>query len=377
MKIIVVGGGAAGIFAAIRASEVSKERVILLERTSQLLAKVKISGGGRCNVTHGCFEPKHLVENYPRGKQELLGPFFTFQPQQTIDWFESHGVPLKKEADGRMFPATNTSQTIIDTLLKAAAGVDIRLQSHIEKIEKTAAGFAIHLKDEILQCDRLLLATGSNPKGHEYARALGHTIVEPVPSLFAFNVKNFVLSDLSGVSVQDAVISCDGFQTSGPLLITHFGFSGPAILRLSAFAARFLNQHQYRTTFTINWIPSKELKKDDPPPLPKSLWKKLLLLAGIPLDKTLRDLKDKEFEKFVEKLKKWPFELDGKTTHKEEFVTAGGILLKEVNFKTMESKIVKNLYFAGEVLDVDGITGGFNFQNAWTTGWIAGSAIGA
>ncbi len=389
VEIVIMGGGAAGIFAALAAKQAHPDAsVVVLEKTAVLLSKVKVSGGGRCNVTHACFDPKELIKNYPRGEKELLGPFHRFQPRDTIEWFESRKVKLKTESDGRMFPVTDSSSTIIDCLLSEARklGVDIRLRQRVEKIEKGT----IHLKDNPpLTCSHLILASGSSPEGFTCAAALGHTIQPPVPSLFTFNVPTSLLKELSGVSVESAAVKVGPYTQTGPLLITHFGFSGPAILKLSAWGARFLHDKNYRTEFTINWLPklSQEelfrqllhLKEQSPQKtllalnpfyLPKNLWKELL---GI--DKTLANLSKKQLQELTQKLHADKYQMEGKTTHKEEFVTCGGVNLKEVDFKTMQSKICPGVYFAGEILDIDGVTGGFNFQNAWTTGYIAGSSI--
>ncbi|HUD01644.1 MAG TPA: NAD(P)/FAD-dependent oxidoreductase [Rhabdochlamydiaceae bacterium] len=390
MNLIVIGGGAAGIFAALAAKQAHPAlSVLVLEKTAVLLSKVKVSGGGRCNVTHACFDPQQLVKNYPRGEKELLGPFHRFQPRDTIEWFESRGVKLKTESDGRMFPVTDSSSTIIDCLLSEARklGVEIRQRQRVEKIEK---GFIVHLKDSpALNCTHLILATGSSPEGYASAESLGHTIQPPVPSLFTFNVPTSPLKELSGVSVEAATVDVGPFTQTGPLLITHFGFSGPAILKLSAWGARFLHEKNYRTPFSINWIPKLsqeelfrqlfQLKEQSPQKtllslnpfyLPKNLWKELLAN-----DKTLANLSKKELQDLSQKLHADIYQMDGKTTHKEEFVTCGGVTLKEVDFKTLQSKICPRLYFAGEVLNIDGVTGGFNFQNAWTTGYIAGTSI--
>lgn len=378
---IILGGGAAGFFAALRAKEKSPQaRVLLLEKTATLLAKVRISGGGRCNTTHACFDPKLLVKNYPRGHQELLGPFHRFQPRDTIEWFESRGVKLKTEADGRMFPVTDRSETIIACLLGEAKklGVEIRLHARIVEIEK---GFTLTLQDgSCLTTKRLLLATGSNPEGHRWAEAFGHTIQKPVPSLFTFNVPTSPLKELSGVALNPVELKLEGtsFTQTGPLLITHFGFSGPAALKLSAWAARHLFEKEYHTNLIINWVPDKTIdqiallvkKEENPFKFPKNLWKALL---GPLATKRLAELSNKEALALAQKLHADPYLIEGKTTNKEEFVTCGGVTLKEVDFKTMESKLCPNLFFAGEILDIDGVTGGFNFQNAWTTGYIAGS----
>lgn len=396
--VIIIGGGAAGVFSALAAkTRYPHAQVLLLEKTAALLAKVKISGGGRCNVTHSCFDPKILTHHYPRGNQELLGPFHRFQPLNTIEWFESRGTFLKTEEDGRMFPTTDDSETIIHTLLNEARslGVEIRLKQHVTSITRHNENFLIELKEGSSICKNLILATGSNPQGWALAEHLGHTITPPVPSLFTFNIPSSPLKELSGVSVEKVTLSLPGFNSTqtGPLLITHFGFSGPAALKLSAWAARFLHKHQYRCELLVNWLPdlSKEeiyhqlsgLKKsaaqktlisENPFKLPKNLWKTLLQKYPDQLNKNFADLSLKFFHTLAEDLLQSSYLIEGKTTHKEEFVTCGGIVLKEIHFKTMESKICPHLFFAGEILDIDGVTGGFNFQNAWTTGFIAGSS---
>lgn len=344
--LIVVGGGAAGVFAAIHAKEANPDaKVLLLEKTAVPLAKVKISGGGRCNVTHSCFDPKILIQNYPRGGRELLGPFHRFQPRDTIDWFESKGVKLKTESDGRIFPTTDRSETIIECLLSHARkiGVEILL---IQKVQTISKGFEIVLKDKTLTCRKLLLATGSNAEGFAWATSFGHSIQKPVPSLFTFNVPSSPLLELSGISVQKGKLQIGPFSQTGPLLLTHFGFSGPAALKLSAWAARYLYEKEYRTQLVIDWLPEENI-------FAKKLAKALS----------------------THNLRADPYQIEGKTTNKEEFVTCGGVTLKEVDFRTMESKICPGLYFAGEILDIDGVTGGFNFQSAWTTGFISGQNV--
>lgn len=384
---VIIGAGPAGLFAAIRCKEQNpKASVIVLEKTNQPLAKVRISGGGRCNVTHHCFNPQELIQNYPRGSKELLGPFHTFQPKDTISWFEARGVFLKTEEDGRMFPTTDSSETIIHCLLTAAhlAGVDLRRQQSIQSIEKKGEKFLITLADGAIEADQLLLATGSSPWGHKIAERLGHKIIDPVPSLFTFNVPTSPLLDLAGVSVPKATVSIKGlpFQKTGPLLITHWGFSGPAILKLSAWAARELHMSGYKATLLINWtdFPNEEtlyqsLKEDPLQTLPKSLCIKLLSALDIDPKEPLAKLPHKTLRKLSSKLTSDPYQIEGKTTYKQEFVTAGGVHLKEIDFKTLQSKLTPNLFFAGEILNIDGITGGFNFQNTWTTGFIAGSAM--
>jgi predicted Rossmann fold flavoprotein len=388
--LIVIGGGAAGFFAALSAKSANPHaKVALLERSAVLLAKVKISGGGRCNVTHACFDPALLVQNYPRGSQELRGPFHRFQPRDTIHWFESRGVSLKAEKDGRVFPISDRSESIIECLLSEAhkLGVEIHLRQRLEAITKTEMGFTVGS----FSCKRLILATGSSAEGHKWAEALGHSIQKPVPSLFTFNVPDSPLKELSGISVDEVELHIVGSSLTqkGPLLITHFGFSGPAALKLSAWGARFLHEQQYRVELAINWLPHltaeqifeqlSQLKKTAPQKplsnlfnLPKNLWRQL-----VNDERRLNDFSVKELQVLAQKLHRDVYQVDGKTTHKEEFVTCGGVTLREVNFKTMESKMCPGLYFAGEILDIDGVTGGFNFQNAWTTGYIAGSTAGS
>lgn len=355
LDLLVLGAGAAGIFGAIAAKSAHpKIQVIVLEKTAVLLAKVRISGGGRCNVTHACFDPKALVQNYPRGQKELLGPFHRFQPKDTIEWFESRGVRLKTEKDGRIFPITDSSETIIACLLSEAKrlGVEIRLRQKVERVERIEGGFQVG-EDT---CRHLLLATGSGKDGYTFAKHLGHTIQEPVPSLFTFNVPTSPLLGLSGIAVPDVQLTIGPFTQRGPLLLTHFGFSGPAALKLSAFAARYLYENKYLVPLEIDWLPDideAEIATATKPLLPKNLWR---ALGGHSLHKDI-------------------YQVEGKTTHKEEFVTCGGITLKEIDFRTMQSKLCPGLFFAGEILDIDGVTGGFNFQNAWTTGFIAGTSL--
>lgn len=356
---VIIGGGAAGIFAAIRAKEANPDlKVLLLERTATLLAKVRVSGGGRCNATHACFDPKELINNYPRGKKELLGPFHRFAPLDTIAWFEARGVKLKTEKDGRMFPTTDSSQTIIDCLLGECdrLGVDIWKQFKVETIEKKSDHFCINSD---LNCRHLMLASGSAKQGYAWAKQLGHTIKTPIPSLFTFHSPTSSLKELSGISMPDVEVKLNGLphKVRGPLLITHFGFSGPAIIKLSAWAAPFMFECNYKAELIINWLPDLsgvDVEAQDVSRLfPKSLWRAL----------SNHNLHNDRYA------------IDGKTMFKKEFVTCGGINLKEVNFKTMESKVCQGLYFAGEILDIDGITGGFNFQNAWTTAHIAANSL--
>jgi len=397
--VIVIGGGAAGVFAAIAAKNTNPLlSVLLLEKTGTMLSKVRISGGGRCNVTHACFEPALLVKNYPRGEKELLGPFHRFQPRDTLEWFQSRGTPLKTEEDGRMFPVTDRSETIIDTLLTEAKrlNITIRLKTSVLNIKKEPNSFLLTLAEETLSCKNLILTTGSHPQGFQWAQHLGHTIVPPVPSLFTFNVPSSPLKELSGVAVEKVSLHLPGFayRQAGPLLITHFGFSGPAVLKLSAWGARFLHEHQYRQELIINWLPGssesatvdlltslkenasqKTLLSENPFKFPKNLWKVFLASTlGELSQEPLAKISLKLLRSLAQRLHHDPYLIEGKTTHKEEFVTCGGVLLKEIHFKTMESKECPHLFFAGEILNIDGVTGGFNFQNAWTTGFIAGSS---
>lgn len=381
-RVIIIGGGAAGIFAAAQCKDCE---VIVLEKTRQLLSKVRISGGGRCNVTHSEFDPKKLTHHYPRGHRELLGPFHHFQPKDTIAWFEGQGVALKREEDGRMFPTTDHSETIIACLLNAAKHADIRSEHGVSKIEKKEEGFTVHLeKGDTLECDYLILATGSHPKGHALAASLGHTIVPPVPSLFTFNIPTSPLLDLAGIVAENVELILGEFKQRGDLLLTHWGFSGPAALKLSAWAARSLHACDYRTTLTVNWTndvhlldqlkqqkPFRTLEAENPFHLPMNLWKRLIALADIPANLPLGHVPNKAFSKLIRS----EYAIEGKTTYKQEFVTCGGVDLKEIDFRTMESRMAANLFFTGEVLNIDGVTGGFNFQNAWTTAFLAGSAI--
>lgn len=394
-KIIVIGGGAAGFFSALAAKESNPEaEVILLERFAQTLSKVRVSGGGRCNVTHACFDPRLLVQHYPRGSRELLGPFHQFQPSDTIEWFRVRGVSLKEERDGRMFPTTDSSETIINCFLKEVQRLGIKIipQTKLQSIEKTENGFKLNTgTNSPLFADRLILATGSAKEGWEFAQNFGHTIQKPVPSLFSFNIPSFALVHLSGVSVKSVKLQLkeSPFIQTGPLLITHWGFSGPAALKLSAWGARFLSEQNYQASLLIDWLPdltdatiqssleagrvtTQQIGSFKTFDLPKNLWLMLCERAEIAPQQLLNQLNKSSLLKLCGILKRDSYQIAGKTTNKEEFVTCGGITLSEVNFKTMESKCCKNLFFCGEILDIDGITGGFNFQNAWTTGWIAG-----
>ena len=398
---VVLGGGAAGFFGAIRCATCHPaDRVILLEKTRQPLAKVRISGGGRCNVTHSCFDPGQLIRHYPRGNKELRGPFSRFQPRDTIRWFEERGVPIKAEEDGRMFPITDSSETIISCLHREVvkSGVDLRIESGLSDLKKEGEQFILTLTNgEVLICDRLLFATGSSPKMFPLLEKLGHSIIPLVPSLFTFNVPDSLLSDLPGISVEPVQIKIPsiGLEQSGPLLITHWGFSGPAVLKLSAWGAKELHALDYQTLIEINWLPAfseeelnkkliefktsqanKQIGSESLFGLPKQLWKRFLQQADIGSDVRWSGISKKQLMNLIKILRTSTFTINGKTTYKQEFVTCGGINLNEVNFKTMESKICPHLFFAGEILNIDGITGGFNFQNAWTTAWIAGESMG-
>ncbi len=406
LQVAVVGGGAAGFFGAIAAaSTYPHSQVTLYEAGPEPLAKVRISGGGRCNVTHHCFDPGQLVQNYPRGGKALRGAFSRFQPQDTVDWFTLRGVALKTEADGRMFPVTDDSQTVIDCLMGAArqAGVKIKTRSPVVGVEKIGDEFQLQIRAQEgdVGCDRLLLATGSSPVGHRIAKSLGHSLEPSVPSLFTFNVADPSLHQLSGVAVDPVTVQfkAEGQKKplvqTGPLLITHWGLSGPAVLKLSAWGARVLHDQHYQVAVTVNWLPGTrqeqvqtqlQLAKVQTPkraiatysPYPaisKRLWQ--YLLSRIEIDPTLTwaNLSKKQLNGLVQELTQGSYQVNGKGTFKDEFVTCGGVNLKEVNFKTMESKQCAGLFLAGEVLDIDGVTGGFNFQSAWTTGWLAGQAM--
>lgn len=401
--IIIVGGGAAGFFTAINIVEKNpKLKVAILERGSEVLSKVRISGGGRCNVTHACFEPSELVKFYPRGEKELRGPFHQFCSGDTVEWFSKHGVELKIEDDGRMFPVSNSSQTIIDCFLQATQklGISVLTGQSVQSIFKKDNCWKIETQNENYIAEKLILATGSNPKIWEMLQTFGHVIVNPVPSLFTFNIKDSRIKELPGVSAIVSVKVKDTKLTStGPLLITHWGMSGPAILKLSAWGARILFEKNYQFTIFVNWLNDvdtedaekilKDLKQENAKKavskkspfdlpngqfagarVPNRLWESLVLASNIPEETKWADLSKVQLQNLANQLTNSSFEVNGKSTFKEEFVTAGGINLKEINFKTMESKLHENLYFAGEIVNIDAITGGFNFQNAWTSGFI-------
>lgn len=403
MKIAVIGGGAAGFFGAIHAAEANPQAVVVLfEKSNKLLAKLRISGGGRCNVTHACNDNSLLVKSYPRGERELRGPFERFSVKDTIAWFRKRGVQLKTEADGRMFPVTDDSETIAQCLERAAkeAGVKILMQTGVDAITPVPGqGFLLRTGKAELSYDKVLVGTGGGPKisGFDWLAELGHSIVPPVPSLFTFNLEKHPLKELMGVAVNPAEIKIEGskLQSTGPLLITHWGLSGPAVLRLSAWGARELNEKDYSFNALVNWEPGKreeelqkllmELRKEHPKKLPANtntfafpnrMWEWLVNRAGINPELRWADISNKDINKLAAILHRTVLPVRGKSTYKEEFVTAGGIALRDVDMKTMESRKCPGLYFAGEVLDIDGITGGFNFQAAWTTGYIAGRNMG-
>ena len=407
-RVVVVGGGAAGYFAAITCAEANPEaRVTLYETTAHPLSKVRVSGGGRCNVTHACFDPRELVKRYPRGGRELRGAFTRWSPTETIAWFAARGVELKTEGDGRMFPITNDSETIVDCLQKAAedAGVEIMLQCGVRKAEPVAgastdgSSFWVTLTDDTeFRCEKLLIATGGNRSsaGLTVARHFGHEVEEPVPSLFTFHIDDPRLIGLSGISVSDVAVSVPGtkLKEGGPLLITHWGLSGPAILKLSAWGARELEAQNYEFVLRINFVPEhnaesllailnrqrterpkKQLGNWNPFGLPARFWERQLSTYKIELATQWAGVAGAALKALANGLCAAEFRVVGKSMNKEEFVTCGGVLLREIDFKKMESKVCPGLFFAGEVLDIDGVTGGFNFQAAWTTGYLAGVAM--
>ena len=402
-RVVIVGGGAAGFFAAITCAQ-SKPgtEVILLEKSPQFLAKVRISGGGRCNVTHACFEPRELTRRYPRGERALISPFHRFQARDTVAWFAARGVELKTEADGRMFPITDSSQTIIDCLTREAQSSGVTLISNrgVERATRRPdGGFDLTLSNgEPLISEALLLATGGcrAAVGGQLAVALGHTLEPPVPSLFTFHIETPWVRALAGLSVErvEATVPGTGLCETGPVLLTHWGVSGPAILRLSAWGARVLAEKNYKFPLLLNWLPQLNAEKvaaelqarrasqparlvvNSPiAPLPARLWEQLVLAAGIARDTRWSVLSKAQMHQLTQQLTRTELPVSGKSLNKDEFVTCGGVRLNEVDLKTMESRVCPGLYFAGEVLDIDGITGGFNFQSAWTTGWIAGHAM--
>lgn len=402
LRIAVIGGGAAGYFSAITAAESSSvARVVLFEATGHVLSKVRISGGGRCNTTHACFEARELVKRYPRGSRELIGPINKFGPRETVAWFAARGVELKTEPDGRMFPTTDDSGTIVECLQRGAAeaAVEVRMRTPVREIERAEDGrFRVTLGDgEVERFDRVILTTGGNRGGggHDIAVSLGHTIEPPVPSLFTFQIDDARLQGIEGLAVPEAEVSVPGtkLKERGPVLVTHWGLSGPGILRLSAWGARELAEKDYQFNVRVAWagdaneerlrerlaagrteLGKKRVRNANPIGLPGRLWERLVEAAEIGEDVTWVSLPKKSLNVLVRAVAASEFVVTGKSMNKEEFVTCGGVRLREVNFKTMESRQCPGLYFAGEVLDIDGITGGFNFQSAWTTAHLAGSA---
>ncbi|MBL7662540.1 NAD(P)/FAD-dependent oxidoreductase [bacterium] len=409
-SIAIIGGGAAGFFAAITAAERNPTcKVTIFEASKTTLGKVRISGGGRCNVTHSCFDPGKLVENYPRGSRELISVFNRFQPQDTCHWFETRGVKLKTETDRRIFPVSDDSQTIVDCLETAARQAGVRLLTgvRVESLTKSASQFEIlDTKKQAFNFDAVVIATGSANAGYEFARKFGHTIIKPVPSIFTFTINDRLIENLAGISVPKAELELivdnldkpakpHRFAATGPTLITHWGLSGPAVLRLSAWAARELAEANYQARLGINFLPSEsveqakvklqQLRKTNPKlqvshvrifPFPARLWESMLHVARVDSRTECFSLSNTEINNLVQVIFATNLCIGGKGVFKEEFVTAGGVKLSEVKMQTMESKICSGLYFVGEVLDIDGITGGFNFQNAWSTGYLAGMALG-
>ncbi|SYZ73427.1 conserved hypothetical protein [Candidatus Zixiibacteriota bacterium] len=406
MRLAIIGGGPAGFFGAITAAQKRPSEIVLFEASQQVLSKVRISGGGRCNVTHSCFDPAELVKNYPRGFKELRGAFSRFQPRDTIAWFKKRGVILKAEEDGRMFPATDDSETIVDCLVESArgAGIEVRTKSRITgakiiDFEKGRRRFELSIgRENRGSFDRLLLATGSNERGYEIARLMGHEIMAPVPSLFTFEIPDKRLEGLSGLSFKALQLVLKvgekRLKQVGPMLITHWGLSGPAVLKLSAWGARWLHESNYQANLTINFIPErtkeqishtfqsyrrkhgrKEVGGESPFPVPRRYWQRLVQMSGIPKEQKWSNLTREAESYLLGQLTNAEFAITGKGIFKDEFVTCGGVSLKGIDFKSMQSRIVPGLFMAGEILDIDGITGGFNFQSAWTTGWLAGKAM--
>ncbi|HSB93174.1 MAG TPA: NAD(P)/FAD-dependent oxidoreductase [Flavitalea sp.] len=402
MRLVVIGGGAAGFFCAVNAARLHPSlSVMIVERTSKLLSKVRISGGGRCNLTHACFEINEMSKRYPRGEQFVRKAFHRFFTTDTIEWFNSRSVPTKAEEDGRMFPTSDSSETIIACLLKEANRhkVEIRLNRDVKEINRTESSWTLKFADdEFEEADFVCIATGGQPKSSmfNWIRNLGHSIEAPVPSLFTFNIPGHDITSLMGVAVQDGMVKIAGSKLSqhGPILITHWGLSGPAVLKLSAWGARELAEKQYDFAIQVNWLPqyneqtfrSALLEHKDATPLqlvvnrnpfglPHRLWQYLVVYSEIPETMRWADLALVKLNKLVRHTTSFEMSVKGKTTYKEEFVTAGGVVLQEVNVQTMESKKHPNLFFAGEILNVDGITGGYNFQHAWTSGFIAAEEI--
>lgn len=396
--VLIVGGGAAGFFAAINtATQNPTLKIAILERGANVLTKVKISGGGRCNVTHAEFIPQALVLNYPRGEKELRGPFHSYMTGDTMAWFEARGVPLKTEADGRVFPVSNSSQSIIDCFLNEVKKykIEVLLNHSVQGISQQKDTWKLATSKGSFTAPKLLIATGSNPKIWKLLASLGHQVIAPVPSLFTFNIKDQRLKTIPGVVAEDVHISVEGspLESEGPLLVTHAGLSAPSILKLSAYGALELAEKKYKFQIKVNFIkqtasackaqllevktqsPKKTILKSTQFNLPKRLWEQLVLAAAIPADMRWADVDKERLKALAAQLTEAIFRVDGKSTFKEEFVTAGGLELKGINFKSFESKQFKNLFFAGEVLNIDAVTGGFNFQNAWTSAFIAAQQL--
>ncbi|MBA5629298.1 BaiN/RdsA family NAD(P)/FAD-dependent oxidoreductase [Moheibacter lacus] len=396
-KIAIIGGGAAGFFTAANLGKELGSQTVLFEQSSAPLQKVSVSGGGRCNVTHACFDPKELVEFYPRGKKELRSVFHQFQPGDTMEWFESRKVPLKIEDDNRIFPVSDNSMSIIECLMNETEKnlVEIKLSETVQKISKKEHSFLIETKSGSYKFETVIFTPGSSNKSMEILRNLGHGIVKPIPSLFTFNIKDKRLKDLMGISFEWAEISIPQIkmEAEGPMLITHWGLSGPGILRLSAWGAIELNRLNYEFEIKINFVQKeyeacceflnefklengkKSVYKINPFGFPKRFWQRILEITPIPTDLTYSHLTKNQLEKIASELTKGIYQVKGKSTFKEEFVTAGGVDLKEINFKKMESKIVPNLFIAGEILNIDAITGGFNFQACWSEGFIISETL--
>jgi len=396
-KIAIIGGGAAGYFTAANLGKELGKQTVLFEQSTTPLQKVRVSGGGRCNVTHACFDPKELVEFYPRGKKELLSVFHKFQPGDTMEWFESRNVPLKIEDDNRIFPVSDSSLSIIECLLKETEKnqAEIHLGETVQKIEKKDDTFLIYTKSNSYEFEKIIFTPGSSVKSMEILKNLGHTIVKPVPSLFTFNIRNERLESLMGISFEWAEVSIPQLklEAEGPLLITHWGLSGPAVLRLSAWGALDLADLNYDFEIRINFIrkemedcikflnefklenAKKSVYKINPFSFPKRFWQRILEVSKTPPDLTFSHLNKNQIQKISEELTQGIYQVKGKSTFKEEFVTAGGVDLKEINFKTMESKIVPNLFLAGEILNIDAITGGFNFQACWSEAFLISQVL--
>jgi predicted Rossmann fold flavoprotein len=390
-QIIIIGGGAAGFFCASNLDE-KKYKITILEQNSDVLQKVKISGGGRCNVTHACFDPRELVQFYPRGNKELLSVFTKFQPGDTMDWFDQRNVPLKIENDNRVFPESNSSQTIINTFLNEIRkkNVEVKTKCSVKEIEKQDEKYLVKTSLGDFQADYVVYTTGSSPKSLKIVENLGHKIIDLVPSLFTFNIKDELLQDIPGTSFENAEISIPSLRTeeNGPLLITHWGLSGPAVLKISAWEAISLAKSKYHFEIEVNFIsksvdeaeesfhnfkqsnPKKTIGQAKIFDITNRFWQKILDVSQVDLNKQISNISGKEIQKILENLCRKKLKVTGKSTFKDEFVTAGGVDLKEINFKNMSSKLLSNFYIAGEVLNIDAVTGGFNFQACWSEAWL-------